>query len=168
MAIDIEDAYAAGVESQSRDDIGLFGPQNTLDEMNSVNAEVLSLDGLVKGSPGVRAEFKTAWDAFRDGWSKFYDSHNSTLNPLDYISRSLNETMDKVMEYRTKVSGWRDALKKEGVNAPGPSLGTKDTGEFPWKWVLIGGGLLLGYVLVKEVGKGVGSAVDTVAKKVTE
>ena len=168
MAIDPKDAYEAGVESQARDDIGLFGPQNTLDEMNSVNAEVLSLDGLIKGSPGVRQEFKTSWEAFRDGWVKYFDSHNSTLNPLDYISRSLNETMDKVVEYRQKVAGWRDALRKEGVKAPGPGLGEKETDEFPWKWVLIGGGLLLGYVLVKEVGKGVGSAVDTVAKKVAE
>lgn len=168
MAIDIEDAYSAGVESQSRDDIGLFGPQNTLDEMISVNTEVLSLDGLIKGSPNVRPEFKTSWDGFKDGWVKFFDSHNSVVNPLDYISRSLNETMDKVLEYRKKVFGWRDALKKEGVAAPGPSLGEKETDEFPWKWVLIGGGLLLGYVLVKEVGKGVGSAVDTVAKKVVE
>lgn len=168
MAIDIEDAYAAGVDSQSRDDIGLFGPQNTLDEMNSVNAEVMSLNGLVSGSPGVRAEFKTSWASFKDGWDKFYNSHNSTLNPLDYISRSLNETMDKVVEYRKKVVEWRSALQKEGVKGVGPTLGDKGADDFPWTWVLIGGGLLLGYVLVKEVGRGVGSAVDTVAKKVSQ
>jgi len=167
MPIDMEDAYAAGVDSQSRDDIGLFGPQNTLDEMNLVNAEVLSLDGLIRGSPSVREEFKSSWDGFKNGWVKFFESHNSTANPLDYISRSLNETMDKVIEYRKRVVGWRDALRKEGVKAPGPVLEEKEA-EFPWKWVLVGGGLLLGYVLVKEVGKGVGSAVDTVAKKVSE
>lgn len=168
MAIDPTKAYEEAVNSQYRDDIGLFGPQNTLDEMISVNAEVLSLDGLVKGSPGVRDEFKTAWGAFKSGWDKFFESHNSTVNPLDYISRSLNETMDKVIEYRNKVSSWRDALRKEGVKAVGPGLGKKQEDSFPWKWALIGGGLFLGYILVKEVGKGVGSAVDTVAKKVAE
>lgn len=166
--MDFERAYQQAVESEYRDGVGFFGPQNTLDEMNTVNVAVQQLNGLVTASTSkVRPEVRSAWESFKKGWDDFFDSHNSTVNPLDYISRSLNETMGKVLEYKSKVVDWQKALSKEGVQQVGPQL-EKPSGEFPWQLALIAGGLLLGYVLVKEVGKGVGSAVGTISKKVVE
>jgi hypothetical protein len=166
--MDFDKAYQQAVESEYREGVGFFGPQNTLDEMNTVNIAVQQLNGVVSSpSSKVRQEVKDSWNLFKDGWDRFYDSHNSTINPLDYISRSLNETMDKVLEYRKKTVEWQKALAKEGVQQAGPKL-EPGSSEFPWQLALIAGGLLLGYVLVKEVGKGVGSAVSTVSKKIAE
>lgn len=165
------DAYAAGVESEFREDVGYFGPQNTLDEMNSINTAIQQLNGLIIApSAKIRPEFIDNWAKFKSEWDGFFDSHSSTVNPLDYISRSLNETMDKVQEYRKRVNSWQDALQKEGVAVSTPSLPkSKDDEGFPWVKVgLIGGGLIIGYLVIKEVARGVGDAVSATGKRLVE
>lgn len=164
MPLDPEKAYEDAVNSEQIGAV-IITPSAALDKIESINTDMAQLNGVITSSSTVRAELKASWTSFYDGWKKFYEANGPGFS--GWASRLWASSYEGALEYEKKLANWYDAIKKEGIRYNNPGAPQQES-EFPWKWVLIGGGLLLGYVLVKEVGKGVGSAVDTVAKKVSQ
>lgn len=164
MAIDIEDAYERAVESEQ---VGAFiiTPQAALDKVNLINADMGALNGVITSSGKARPEFLSTWTTFYDGWKAFYESNGPGFS--GWVSRLWASSYEQALEYEKKLASWYDAVRKEGIAVSNPGAPQQES-EIPWKWVLVAGGLFLGYILVKEVGRGVGSAVDTVTKKVVQ
>ncbi len=130
------DLYSIGAEDTA---VGLFGPQNVLDDMNTIKVQADELDKLIRLNV-TRQALRDAWDAWFKEWTAFYEGHSSKYNPLDWISRSLNETHDKVMEYKTRIGKWREAYHAETGQKP-IIPEAKGPEPFPWKTIVwIGGG----------------------------
>ncbi len=139
------DFYAIGIE-----DVGLWTPQNVLDQMNVVNDAVNSLDLVISGSDKAREAFKNSWTAFRDTWRKFYDAH--TGGPLAWMSRAMNETHDQVEDYATRTKAWQNAIAKEGLILPGPGP-LVDREDKTRTYILYGIGGIGAIVVVYGLGK---------------
>lgn len=119
-------------------DGGYFTPGEVLDEMRTIDAMVSNLDRDVSIA-SVPDNFKMQWAAFRDEWRSFFADNKNV------ISRAMNQTFAKTLEFRDRVEDWRKAFVVEGGKVTTPSLPTFNKargGEFPWKTLIIGGGLL--------------------------
>lgn len=162
MPVDFEDAYASSVDSVQIGAV-LVTPAAALDKMEQINASAIQLDAMIQAK--ARPEFKASWDTYYTSWKKFYADNGPGFS--GWTSRLWGSTYEAALEHEKKIAQWYAGAQKENIVTNNPAAPQEEK-EFPWKWVLIGGGLLLGYVLVKEVGKGVGSAVSTVTKKVAE
>lgn len=128
-------------------------PSSILAEMDSVKSMVESLHAAIQAQmrtndASVRPVFLQEWLRFKAEWEAFYAGNKG------WTSRLWGAALEKTEEYKSRVVKWQDAFKKEGVELTGPAFeGPK---VFPWKWVLIGGGVVAtvvaGAMIAKEVG----------------
>ncbi len=134
------DLYAIGAS----DTVGLFGPQNVLDDMNTIKVQADELDKLIALNVS-REAFRSAWSAWYSEWNSFYEGHSGAW--LDWLSRALNETMDKVQEYKGRVGKWREAYHAETGQKP-ITPGAEPPKPFPWTTAMwIGGGAVILFAL---------------------
>ena len=81
----------------------IISPQDILDEMKTVDTQVLLLGADIKGQQSnLPVAFLTAWDSFVKEWREFYSSHES------WFSRVTSETpYEKVLEFRSRVGAFK-------------------------------------------------------------
>lgn len=123
-------------------------PAAAHDKLNTVNAQVTTLDNEIKLNVQ-RPEFLKAWGEFKDNWQKFYDDHQSSLKILLTGAGTVDR---KSNEYQTQLTSWYTALKSENPNAklvfppPLPPSAPPDGPSVPWWGVslltLVGTGAL--------------------------
>ncbi len=139
--------YTIGI---NEDEVGLFTPQNVLDQMNLINDAVNSMDRVISPSEKARPEFKSAWITFRDNWRSFYAAHTGGITA--WFSRALNETNDQVQDYHKRALAWQDAASKEGLTLVGPSPLIERSDKVQ-TYILYGGLVIGGIVVAYGLGK---------------
>jgi hypothetical protein len=103
-------------------------------EMETVDAAVRQLDAEVRPSL-VALEFVKAWDAFLSEWRRFFADHQR------WVDRLYDATYFKTLEFRRRLSTWREAFIKAGGKPHAPALPGQAVTAFPWERlaVVVGG-----------------------------
>lgn len=118
----------------SWDNTAFFTPSTVLAEMRTVDNAIASLAKDVFASD-VSDEFRSEFETFVTEWQAFYDENKGVL------SRILNSTYAKTLEYRDRYEEWRRRFLVEGGSTNSPDLPSERFGDQALsilKWTGIG------------------------------
>lgn len=91
----------------------IVSPAEVRERMNSVNAQVNTLDSEIRTNVQ-RAAFLSTWELFRGNWQKFFDDNQSYAKILLTGTGTVER---KANEYQAQLSNWYSALKQENPGA---------------------------------------------------
>lgn len=98
---------------------GFISPSRARARMDSVNAEVLTLDEHIRGRREHLGDaFVHAWSRWRDSWRSFYGGYD---RDWDWWYLGNASAWNETLVYQERLGHWREAAERAGVRFTVPS-----------------------------------------------
>ena len=118
--------------AQQKYEGSMFSPSVVAAEMSAVDNHLKAMVERI-ASTDMDDKIREAFLVFAREWVTFYEDND------DIFHRSLNSTRMKVADYRNRVNDWQKLLKKQGLTGLPILSRVAESGDTPWRLILIGG-----------------------------
>ena len=124
IRVDVVQVEGAEVEGVAGEGVavgfdGFISPSRARARMDSVNAEVLTLDEHIRGRREHLGEaFVHAWSRWRDSWRSFYGGYDRAW---DWWYLGNASAWNETLVYQERLGHWRQAAERAGVRFTVPA-----------------------------------------------